>query len=326
MKKYLRLLFAFLIVIISATSTWQLASASPLSTCDYGNEFTLAEVDQLSGSKFCDVPMEIIFPDGQVQDIPDAGSGIAVSRIYADGVSESSVVVFHLSDGQLGAIAEGQPYGVSITTLANSVTPIQASLSSTPTKCSNSAYSLYPYRWTNTHNWYYRPTGEPATNAITAIRAGLNTWRSGVSLCTGNPYSSSFPSGYLGTTSTGLSNINSTGNCTTADAYSVVAWGTLPANTLALTCTSYTISGSAVYSDAKYNTQYSWFTSSATTGCLGSQIDLQSIATHEFGHTLGFDHAPQASDQVMRTSSPSCDLTQRNLGKGDLLVLSLIYP
>ena len=54
-------------------------------------------------------------------------------------------------------------------------------------------------------------------------------------------------------------------------------------------------------------------------------IDIQNTLTHEIGHVIGLDHAPD-EDSTMFASAPSGETTKRILDEGTQKALCEIYP
>jgi predicted Zn-dependent protease len=52
--------------------------------------------------------------------------------------------------------------------------------------------------------------------------------------------------------------------------------------------------------------------------------DLQSVATHEFGHALGLGHVSNPS-LTMHHFAPYCSTAPRTLGRGDVRGLRALY-
>ena len=90
------------------------------------------------------------------------------------------------------------------------------------------------------------------------------------------------------------------------------------ARRVACTFTWYDEKGNPVESDIRFNTAYKW----STTGAAGA-LDIQSIAAHEIGHVLQFDHVTNASKDdetnVMWPYFATGNTTGRKLGRGDAL-------
>ncbi|HJQ94038.1 MAG TPA: matrixin family metalloprotease [Candidatus Thermoplasmatota archaeon] len=95
-------------------------------------------------------------------------------------------------------------------------------------------------------------------------------------------------------------------------------------STIAVTTTWYFRgSGQAVESDAQYNTAFPWSTSGEA-----GKMDVQNIATHEIGHTLGLNH-PKGGGSIscltMYAYADYGETQKRTLGDGDILGIEAIY-
>jgi hypothetical protein len=64
---------------------------------------------------------------------------------------------------------------------------------------------------------------------------------------------------------------------------------------------------------------------STSTPPLANDFDLQSVATHEFGHALGLDHSGIAH-AVMFPAGDTGESQQRTLSTDDLIAVSFLYP
>lgn len=172
-------------------------------------------------------------------------------------------------------------------------------------------YVTSGFKWmSGSASWGYNAAGEPAAvagAAAGAIQSAASTWGQ-----QGVPFA--FTGG--GSTTAG------TGACGGGtDGANTVGWGAQSGSVLAVTCSWYSTVGSpykpAVEFDMEFDPDWNWTTGSPT------QVDLESVALHEFGHALGLNHTGDGS-AVMFASYPS-GAQKRQPTADDIAGLNAIY-
>lgn len=135
---------------------------------------------------------------------------------------------------------------------------------------------------------------------------------------------------YDGGTSDGAQ-IDAGVHCLPSDSRSVVSFGDLPRGILAATCNwsrNAPVYDTTVASDVKINrTDFDWTTQPRARSCTGAW-DLESVMTHERGHTFGLGHVPEDGHRHLTMSTllnGPCQPSERTLGRGDVLGLENKY-
>lgn len=182
------------------------------------------------------------------------------------------------------------------------------------TPCHSDDFSLLPHHWT----WPYEAwidaegSGLEAAEVVGVFRASARAWDDAVAAALfGDARQNAL--GVLAGTRNGVSQ---------------VGWSSLGPTIIAQTITwSLSIPNDdpvAVESDQVYNSDLRW-------SMMGDRdaMDLQNVATHELGHTLGLGHsAPggQSACLTMYAFSDFGETRKRSLGDGDVLGIRAQYP
>ena len=247
--------------------------------------------------------------------VPPAGEGVHAEAVLADG----RMVELHVktaADGRVALVRHAVP-----------VEAIEPSDYTAMSACTEGAYNLLGYRWSNTYHWYFNAGTTPGELTIAeaeqAIREATSNITGGRNDC-GLTDAISASHQYEGRTSTGT-DINATGGCNARDGKSVTGFGDLPSGTLALTCTWFDGSGRGVESDARINkADYTWTTLAESPSC-SNRFGLEAVMTHERGHTFGLGHVAPGSPLTMRPGIAPCDGSAATLGLGDVRGLRQKY-
>lgn len=272
-------------------------------------------------------------------------SAVAADRAAMTGTASSAGVPV-LEGGELERVASGdigmsvdglylQPSGNLGEFSLNTVNIEKTPASGTPSYLtlandggSSGSYRLMGWRWnTQTPNiqWNVKsnavPTNVGAYNVALAASAAGQTWNAATGKTLFNPsvvYTSSV-------------------NTDTGDGKNVIAWKNLAdaPGALAYSRTWYNynkVGGyySAVESDISLSTSYAWSTSLANGRpyYYGDPIDIQSVLTHEMGHTLGlgdlYGNTPYSGDHAEIMNSYS-GVKRNTLGNGDITGIRKLY-
>lgn len=122
------------------------------------------------------------------------------------------------------------------------------------------------------------------------------------------------------------------GLCGANDGRSVVSFGRLREGILAAACTLFDEKPSyneVRVSDVKINKViFTWTVSPDSRSC-SKRWDVESVMTHEWGHTFGLSHVSEKHHGRLTMSTGvngPCQRSERTLGRGDVLALDAKYP
>jgi hypothetical protein len=228
--------------------------------------------------------------------------GSRFARAVRDGYGNVLEMDFYRASGQLLVTQDR-----AVAALTGSPAPPDVSCGS------NSQATIGPKFWTKSMVWYVgnAPPGVDQKKAVDALRNAMSEWLNNINWC-GIKDKAHPPVRYEGTTSKpGMKDDNA----------NVMDFGSLGDDqgcegAVACAQTWYDGSGKPIESDVRFNTQYKW-----VVGAKSGAFDIQSIAAHEFGHLLQFDHVSNVSKNddsvVMWPYVTYANTTARKLGKGD---------
>jgi hypothetical protein len=214
-----------------------------------------------------------------------------------------------------------------------SLVPATVAVKAHGTGCGQQGYSLRDARQQDTFTWVLNAESVPqhldpegAERAIRQATATIVRARTPCPLEGGDP---ALPRAiYAGPTGR-HANVTSDDECFPSgrsDGISVVSFGDLPDDVVAVTCT-YSDRGDIWQSDVLLSDDPGVFTLDPHGTCTES-FDLQAVMTHERGHSFGLGHVPEtpgADELTMSSFMGRCDASARTLGVGDVLGLRQIY-
>ena len=261
-------------------------------------------------------------PDSIGLHVPAAGRGVTNVALAVDGEYELTVT----NTGDAVTVETSTPKTSTATGPAasgdNTVVP------NVDSACGETAFNLEGHRWTSTVRWFYNEStvsrvGLNLSATIADIRAGNFNMTTGQNNCGFATGAFSSSGSFQGDTSL-FANIDSGGNCTSRfpDGQNTVSWGPTTSGTL-LAETCFEFSGGTMTEGDIYIASNKGIVDSFPASC-SNKYDLQSVATHEWGHVYGLAHETGGVDEVMYPTSFACAL-RRHLGRGDYNAMNQYY-
>ena len=251
---------------------------------------------------------------------PSPGMRVWSEVLFADGGAETLDVF--VDDLDVEHVVH------AVVARADEVTPQQAG-SGSPTQCNDSAYSLLGFSWDDTLAYRFRSSTTPSelsvTNTEAAIQKATDNIVRGRNSCSLSDQIDATGT-YLGRTTRAVQ-VTASGGCSAGDADNVVAFGDLPGGVLGVTCT-WSFDDIAVESDIRLNSGDFWWTTSPTSADCDDAYDVESVMTHERGHSFGLGHVSEEAHAHATMSTAingPCQKTEVTLGKGDVLGLRAMY-
>jgi len=170
-------------------------------------------------------------------------------------------------------------------------------------------------KWESTMQYEVNPSssGLDSAQVQTTLKSSLETWDSETSF-------------ELFDDELGITNEGFFSGVEDGERINRVTWGKLPwVNAIAVNYFwFYTATKEMIESDVVFSTDYTW---SLDNECSGDKMDLQSIATHEFGHNgLNDLYMPPSVKLTMHGISYGyCEIHKRDLGTGDVSGIKALY-
>jgi Matrixin len=309
----------------TAQTTSQEANAACRSG---GAAIPAADLPETVELEDCPIGGRVITDHGIGTVLPAPGQSIYVEAVTTGGAQELEVVRYRDGTVELEYVGD-ESQGAQ-------EEPAIAPAATRPGDCSDRAYTDLDYRVESTLSWYFNPDTTPneltrkgAENAIRAGGANITNTKNNCRLGDRVPRENGLS--YGGPTSA-HAQLSENGRCLRPDNRTVVSFGSLPKGALAVHCTVMVVIqggyNSVRASDIMINkAHYNWTTRPGARSCK-AQYDLESVVTHEHGHTFGLGHVSEASHGSLTMSeriNGTCQSSERTLGRGDVLGLDRKY-
>jgi hypothetical protein len=179
--------------------------------------------------------------------------------------------------------------------------------------CGGTAWSDISAKWTQQMNWYWNSASTPGylnqTNTLTSLRSAHAEWESNINHCGYSDFST-VNIAYRGTTTAGYGD----------NGINTIGWGnisTTGCGSTAIGCARVEAGFSSISeADIRLSNSATWINGKAS-----GKFDVQYIAAHEVGHTIGFRDIDENFDCTVLMCGHvfSNDTSGRKLGQGDAI-------
>ncbi|MGD9960922.1 matrixin family metalloprotease [Nocardioides sp.] len=300
----------------SSTAATPATTGQRSSVCDTrGPIAASALVDGVSG---CSLVGRVVVSGSAAVVVPRAGYGVGADGVAGAGSSDAASLQVTNLDGVVRATVDGDAAPASRGLAARAAGA-----------CSAGQFKLASGRhpWGKVLSWRYHRPSEPkryATGkALAHIRAGMTNMRTARNDCN-RTSNLSARARYAGVSATGpgIRVKGSRITCGKLNSRNVVGWGALPNSLLGWTCYWWGGSGKMIAADMRLSTSAKVVT--AIPGSCTQRYDLQSLATHEWGHAWGLGHVSNPN-LTMHHFLPACSTAFRTLGLGDIKGMRQLY-
>jgi hypothetical protein len=317
-----------------AITTFVLAGFSYISPPANSNESVSGTCSTVQGSSEVNLCKDgqsllLVHEDGFGVEKPEPGFTSTIKVIYEGSTWKE----FSASTSKDGVVSFDYESSLSNDVV---ITSTENPVSLGSSNCGSPTYNKkFGWRVNQPYEWWYREFNQADYHSLYRVKDAFRTWELGANRCNSTIIKNSYKQNYMGKTT--LSHpyqenffLESTfDTCLNPGPKDMVAWGTMPGETLAGACL-YTPNWDVLHftparASIIINWLQPWYTDPSSSGCKNSRFDLQAAVTHEVGHTLGLDHYNHVG-QAMTPKQGYCATDKRGLGYGDVHGIAALYP
>ncbi|CUR56434.1 exported hypothetical protein [metagenome] len=293
------------------------ADPAPAPSAVCGSSGPISAAELADGVVGCSLVGRVVYSGEAAVVVPPAGYGVGADGVGGVGSSAAgSLQVTNLDGVVTAVVSEEAPAGATRVARAAGA-------------CSAAQFKLASGRhpWAKKLVWRYHRASEPKRyaqgKALAHIRAGMTNMRKAQNDC-GRTSNLSARAAYAGksTSGPGIKVKGSRITCGALNKRNVVGWGALPNGLLGWTCYWWNGNNKMIAADMRLSKSTSLVTS-LPAGCT-QRYDLQSLATHEWGHAWGLGHVSNPN-LTMHHFLPACSNAFRTLGWGDIKGMRALY-
>lgn len=260
--------------------------------------------------------------------VPPAGMGVGASPV-SGGVGSGSELQVSNFGGRVTATVDGSRAG---TTSSRVVPSASARVAPAPCRDGRSTLEQGPpgHAWATTMHWRYNKKSTPGRMTAAAASRQFRLANLNVIKADNDCGLKGIPrvrSSYDGYTAQHPNIAVSSGSisCGKFNRQNTAAFGGLPGNYLGYTCYWWGSGGAMIAADMRIESAKRVVLKYNLRQCR-SRFDLQSIATHEWGHAFGLGHVGTGQSRLtMSPLLPPCSYGPRSLGLGDWKGMKRLY-
>ncbi len=298
-------------------------AASEAATCDLPpGILNVRDVPRGTSVESCGLVGRMISDaEGEVLVVPPPGGGVSTFALGITPADASEFAVWTTEAGEFMYAWEG-----------DDLAPDGSTASGGPKPCDDGLYKLLGTNVLDGWEWHFNADTAPMVDGATdAIRNGVQNITGQHTDCDKFADDQVDVSAAFQGDTNRRADFDTDGSCAGyfgRDGTSVVDFGNLPAGVVARFCGwNHPLVNNLTEADFRLNKNDYDFTNNVNSGFCVDAFDVESIATHEWGHVFGMGHVGEENHGrlTMSTQAEKCSNAPRTLGWGDIGGLRYLY-